>query len=368
MRRGPRAATVALCVAACFLASVAAAELPERPHVLVMIVDDLRQLRHAPGQPAAHTPNLDRLAAEGIDFSHAFAPVPVCGASRASFLTGLAPTHERFRAYNARADEEAPEAVTLPGFFAEHGYVTRGYGKVFHDRDDSIEDWTAGHHAPNAPATRWRQYATEEAIAASERVGRKGPPVEEGRHPDGTSLPDAAYHDGRTADELIGDLIADGRHPDRPVLYVAGFVKPHLPFVAPGRYWDRYDPERFERDRPLDRGEGVPDAAIHDSHELLRFSGIPGPPPYDDALQDRLLHGYLAATSFADAQVGRVLDALEASGLADRTVVVLLSDHGYLLGEQACGPSTRSSSRRCACRWSSASPAAPPAPTPRWSR
>ena len=341
-RRTRRAAAAALLAAAAWACPSTAqppgprARLPERPHVLLVLIDDLRQLRHSPAQPPARLPHLDRLAASpgAVGFSRAYAPVPVCGASRASLLTELAPTADRFLDFDSRVDADAPGAQTLPGFFAAHGYETRGYGKVFHHRDDHLEDWTAGHFTPNAPATGWRQYAGEAAQALAERPGERGPPVEEGRDAAGRDLPDRLYHDARTVDELLGDLEADARFPERPVLYAVGLVKPHLPFVAPGRCWDLYGEADLDPARPLVPAEGLPGATFHESWELLTYSGVPGPPPYEPGFQRRLLHGYLAAASFADAQLGRILDGLDASGLADRTVVVVASDHGYLLGEQ----------------------------------
>ncbi len=305
------------------------------PNVIVIIIDDLRDM---PGGQWAKTPQLDAFARTATRFDNAYTTVPVCGASRAALLTGMRPTASRFVAYNARADRDAPEADTLPGFFKQNGYATGGYGKVFHDYDDSINDWTLGYYGPNLPLTRWRQYATPAGIAASEQPGSKGLPYEIGVDADGNSLPDSAYHDGMTAARVVDDirrLTSDPATADHPFFMAVGFVKPHLPFVAPKKYWDLYDRDDIEiiGGQSARRPAGVACVALHDSPELRAFDDTDGPIPYDESRTRLLTHAYLASTSYVDAQVGRVLAGLDELKLYDQTVVAVLSDHGYFLGD-----------------------------------
>ena len=309
----------------------------DRPNVLFIVVDDLRPALGAYGDRAAVTPNLDRLAASSVVFERAYANVPVCGASRASLLTGLRPTQERFLTYFTRADADAPQAPTLPGFFKGRGYHTASVGKVFHNPEDSQDSWSEPlwhpWYQPGASPT-WRNYLRPEnnaiEAATSNPMGRGagGPPYER------VAVPDSAYYDGQIALEAARTLrrLAGGAD---PFFLAVGFLKPHLPFNAPARYWGLHPYGEVELPQSGALPLGAPAEAwrVHGWGELRSYAGVPAEGPVPDSLARRLVQGYRAATSYVDAQVGLVLDKLDRLGLAENTVVVLFGDHGFSLGE-----------------------------------
>ena len=317
--------------AALLLAALAAAsgeEPRDRPNVLLIVVDDLRPELGCYGAASAVTPHVDRFAASGVLFSAAYCQVPTCGASRASLFTGLRPERHRFRNYLARADEDAPGVPTLHGHFKRNGYRTVSLGKVLHHKTDTVDGWADPPWRPSAPmyATAAARDAQRENSAA--RPGKSfayGPPTEAG------GVPDDFYADGKLAAEAAARLhrLAAG---NEPFFLAVGFQKPHLPFVAPQQYWDLHPVENVPDPAHPDRPD-APAAAFHKSGELRAYAGIPAKGPVDEATARRLIRGYRAAVSYADANVGRVLGALRETGLEDDTVVVVTSDHGWNLGE-----------------------------------
>ncbi len=298
----------------------------DKPNVLFIPIDDLRPQLGCYGHRQMVTPNIDRLAGEGVVFARAYCQVPVCGATRASLLTGVRPNRSRFVDFKTWVDEDLPGSLTLPEHFRKHGYVTLSNGKVFHHLPDCAErSWTEAPWHPESSGGDWRDYVLAESRAGADPAGA-GTPLE------CADVPDNAYVDGKTADRTIRDLqrLADG---DEPWFLAAGFRKPHLPFNAPKRYWDYYRPDDVDlADNPFPP-EGVPDQAMHDWGELRAYLGMPAEGPLSDEMAGRLVHGYYAATSYTDAQVGRVLDELDRLGLSRNTIVVLWGDHGWQLGE-----------------------------------
>ncbi|MGI9260312.1 MAG: sulfatase [Gammaproteobacteria bacterium] len=300
-------------------------------NVLVIIVDDLRPELAAYGDQIAITPNIDSLAATGVVFENAFTAVPVCGASRAALFSGRRPTAARFLNFNARLDTDLPSAATLPGYFQEHGYYTVSNGKVFDATADSEASWSEPAWNPegdwtSAMARNARRDDLQRAYRDNPR-GVLGPAFER------LNVADTDYPDGRVAEKTVDDLERLSER-ESPFLLVVGFRKPHLPFTAPERYWSLYDPSQFTLPPTYyETPEGAPPQPIHNSPELRAYAGIPQQGPLDEAQALNLIHAYHAAVSYADAQVGKVLDALREFGLEDETIVVLLGDHGWNLGE-----------------------------------
>lgn len=298
-----------------------------RPNVLWIFVDDLRPELGSYGSPLVRSPSIDRLAAEGVLFERAYVQAPVCGASRASILSGLRPTHSRFTTHASRVDEDAPGVRTLPRVLRDAGYTTLSNGKVLHWDDDDLAAWSEPPWRVTPGEADQRSYVLPENLHLVAEQGR-GPAYES------ADVDDFAYPNGRVAEKSIADLqrlAAAGA----PFFLAVGFWKPHLPFNAPTRYWELYDRDRLPTagsgERPLD----APDAAIHQSPEL--FTQYVGLPPFGEPVPDELArtltHGYFAAVSYTDRLVGRVLATLDELGLADDTIVVLVGDHGYLLGD-----------------------------------
>ena len=299
-----------------------------RPNVLLIIVDDLRTDLDRFYADGAKTPSIDRLASQSIRFSDSYANVPVCGASRASMLTGMRPTSGRFIDYDTHIDEDAAGATTLPQAFKEQGYVTHGIGKVFHHIGDAQQSWSIPAWNPavhsNNPSPTWRNYVTEQRLDW-EKEGK--PSAFEV-----ADVADNAYYDGQQADRAIA-FLQQQSNSEQPFFLALGFVKPHLPFNAPVKYWNAYDPDKIQLSG-VGPSKNAPEQAWHSFGEIRFYREIPPEPEVVGPETARqLIHGYLAATSYTDAQIGRVLAALEESGLSDNTIVVFTSDHGYSLGE-----------------------------------
>jgi arylsulfatase A-like enzyme len=292
--------------------------------VLFIAVDDLRPELGCYGRELIHSPHIDRLAAEGTRFDRSYCNIPVCGASRASLMTGLRPARNRFLTYLSRADEEAPGIVTLPGLFHQNGYRTISNGKIFHHDDDDFMSWDEIWHPPsNSPS--WRDYALEENILRDTSDRFRGPPFER------AAVADTVYKDGKIAQKTIGDLrkLEAG---DKPFFLAAGFYKPHLPFNAPEKYWALYDGKVSlpENNYPP---ENAPKESLHNFGELRAYAGVPPEGPVTDEFARELIHGYYACVSFTDTQVGKVLEELERLKLDRSTIVILWGDHGWNLRE-----------------------------------
>jgi len=299
-----------------------------KPNVLFIVVDDLRPQLGCYGRKQMVTPHIDALARSGVLFRRAYCQVPVCGATRASLLTGVRPTRSRFVTFDTWVDEDMPAALTLPQHFREHGYAALSIGKVFHHRPDAAErSWSSEPWHPSSPlGGSWRNYVLRENLELDVASDHRGPPFE------CADVPDDAYFDGQIADRAVNDL-ARVAATDEPFFLAVGFVKPHLPFNAPKCYWDLYTRDEVPlADNPF-RPDGAPDEALHNFGELRRYFDIPREGPVGDEMARSLVHGYYAATSYVDAQVGRVLARLDELGLSERTIVVLWGDHGWQLGE-----------------------------------
>jgi arylsulfatase A-like enzyme len=309
-------------------ASVFAAEKKvggvKRPNVLFIVVDDLRPQVGCYGHKQMNSPNIDRLAADGVVFLRSYCQVPVCGASRASLLTGVRPTRSRFIGYNARADKDLPGVPVLPNHFKNSGYHTISNGKVFHHQTDCIDSWSEEPWRPEGP---WRNYLLEENKNLAEKNSQGAGPAYEA-----ADVGDDAYFDGMIVDKAVSDL-RRLKDMDKPFFLALGFLKPHLPFNAPRKYWDLYKREEIDlADNPF-RPKGAPDAALHNWGELRAYEGIPKEGPLPDSIARTLIHGYYACVSYTDAQIGRVLAELDRLGLRDSTIVLLWGDHGWNLGE-----------------------------------
>lgn len=313
---------------ACVAGTVGATE---RPHVLFVAVDDLRPQLGCYGKSFMHTPHLDRLAARGVLFERAYCMVPTCGASRASLMTGLRPARDRFVNYLTWAEKDAPGVTTLNSHFKNHGYTTVSLGKVFHHAADHADGWSEKPWRPSGSGYQ-NLDALERAIAESKKAypnkrQHRGPAYES------AAAPDAAYPDGQVAAKAIEYLQQFAKNPGQPFFLAVGFYKPHLPFTAPKKYWDLYDSEQIRLPDNYHPPQDAPPGAVHNSGELRSYAGIPPRGPVDGETARRLIHGYYACVSFADAQVGRVLDELDRLQLANDTVVILWGDHGWQLGE-----------------------------------
>ncbi len=323
---------------------------PQRPNVLFIAVDDLRPTIGAYGDPYAKTPNIDRLARSGVTFLSAYAQQALCNPSRASLMTGLRP--DSLRVWDLETDlrTTVPDVVTLPQHFMRHGYRTVQIGKIYHNTIPDSGSWNEEIHLHGFPYDPDAVYHGRENLAIQE--ARKAKLIAEGKQAsaidpygmwylkanatESLDIPDSAYYDGAQTDRALRELAAlKGR---QPFFFAVGYYRPHLPFNAPRKYWDLYDPDSIALAPNSDLPKDAPRVAGSSLAELQGYADFTNAPePWDGRLSEadarRLKHGYYASVSYMDAQVGRLLDRLDALGLARNTIVVLWGDHGFKLGE-----------------------------------
>ncbi len=322
---------ISLCALA-FLSAVApvaarAAE-PSRPNILFIAVDDLRTNLGCYGDAKAKTPHLDALAARGVAFTRAYAQQAVCNPSRQSLLSGRRPDSILVWDLRTSFRTTVPDLVPLPEHFQRHGYFTQGIGKIYHEihfrEVNDPASWSVPEQFEYVP--KREDYRRPENRSAGPNA--KAAVIEF------ADAPDEAYPDGRVAtaaEAALEALARDGAQ--TPFFLAVGFRKPHLPFTAPQRYWDLHDGGRFDSPDPVDPPMGAPALALHDFPELRGYAGIPERGPLSPDLVRDLRRAYYAATTFVDAQIGRVVATLARTGLAENTIVVVWGDHGFHLGE-----------------------------------
>jgi iduronate 2-sulfatase len=323
----------------CGMAAVASAA--ERPNVLLILVDDLKPAMGCYGDALAKTPNLDRLASRGMRFDMAYCNQAVCAPSRNNLMLGSRSTTLGIYNLSTNFRKVAPDAVTLSQLFMRHGWKAEGIGKVFHvghgNSDDpaswsvpftpdKVVEYLLPENSAGGKLTREEAFFTNQKLNENRSLPR-------GAAWEIADVPDNAYADGRIADKGIQRLQAASKNPQVPFFLALGFVKPHLPFCAPKKYWDMHDRNAFQLARYTKPPEGAPRYAGKTLLELNQYSPVPENPPLDEDLQRTLIHGYYATASYVDAQIGRVLNELDRLNLSERTLVVLWGDHGWHFGD-----------------------------------
>jgi len=296
----------------------------EKMNILFIAVDDLRPELGCYGNELIHSPNIDKLASEGVMFTRSYCNIPVCGASRASMLTGTRPRRNTFIHYHDTISVERGNVPTLGKHFKKHGYHSIHNGKIMHHPKDAKGSWD-DEWWPKSNSS-WRDYALPENIAKDTVKGQRGPAFER------AEVPDNKYKDGKIAEKTINDLVKLKKS-GKPFFLATGFFKPHLPFNAPKKYWDLYDPNEIKMPENTYKPKDAPDESMHDWGELRSYSGIPTEGSLTDEVARNLKHGYYACVSYTDAQVGKILNALDSLGMRENTVVVLWGDHGWNLRE-----------------------------------
>ena len=332
---------------ACFslLSSSRAAETETRPNVLFIVCDDLNTHVSTSGYPHIKTPTFGGLAAAGMTFGRAYCQYPVCGPSRASFLSGLYPESTGVLDNKVDIRKTRPETLSLPQCFKEQNYWTASVGKVFHSPK----------HEPGQLAwNEFQRFENDEmplVVAARNDFEAKYGPVEMGKNrrlwkeqlstlstqtrgqnrpgygPSG--LRDEQHKDGKNVRQIVSWL-DEKRNGKRPFFIACGIQKPHVPFLAPDSYFKLYPKEGLHFSlTPAGFWNQAPNSAMVKRFEGFGFElGIE-----NDALRREYTQAYHACISFIDAQIGLLLDGLKRNGLWDDTIIVLTSDHGYQLGE-----------------------------------
>ena len=332
------------------LLSCGTTEEPDRPNILFIAVDDLRPELGCYGADHVVSPNIDRLADEGLVFDRAYCQSAVCNPSRASLMAGKRP--DTLRVWDLSTDMRSvnPEVVTLGQHLKNNGYHSVGIGKIFHNNNPDPATWSEPKlYIDGYPFDPDAVYRGEEGIRGQEE--RKARLLEEGEDridqfghwylkaqaAESVDVPDSAYFDGAQTDVAVAKLseLAQG---EDPFFFAVGYYRPHLPFNAPKKYWDFYDRDQI----PLASNPGLPAdlpmMAINNLRELRGYTDFrdlvhPTEGSLDEERARQLRHGYFASVSYVDAQIGKLLNALEDLGLDDNTIVILWGDHGWKLGE-----------------------------------
>lgn len=309
------------------------------PNILFIAIDDLRNDLGALGVAHARTPHLDQFARTGRLFSRHYTQVPTCGPSRAALLSGMRPSRPIQIHNNAilQTNEEWKHR-SLPAWFRQHGYRTLSLGKISHYPGGLTgQDWAEGpEELPVAWDRSWVPDSPWNSPHAMMHGYANGRPRDPGQSPmwEAYDGPDTAYPDAWVAQEAI-EVLDTLAKDEQPWFFAVGFFKPHLPFAAPKRWFDIHDPADIPAPPNTERQPNP--SSWHASGEALRNYGSHQgrDPRSDEDYASELRHAYAAATSYVDAQIGRVLEHLESLGLADNTIVVIWSDHGFCLGEHA---------------------------------
>ncbi len=328
--------TLAVC---CLLLTVTNRLHASPPNVLLLLVDDLKPSFGAYGEKWVHSPNLDRLAASGMRFDHAYCNQAVCAPSRNNLLIGSRSTSTGVYSLGYHIRKAIPDVVTLPQHFKNNGYHSAGIGKVFHIGHGNINDelsWSVPFQPDKVidyvlEDSTDGQLTREEAYFSNQKLGQIKT-LPRGAAWEKADVEDGAYADGRIATEGIRRL--RNYHKSKTPFFLAlGFTKPHLPFCAPSKYWDLYDRSQLPTASFTQPPEAAPKYAGKTLGELNQYKPVPQTGPLSEEMTRTLIHGYYASLSYMDAQVGRVLNELERLQLQNDTIIVLWGDHGYHLGD-----------------------------------
>lgn len=330
-----------------------------KPDILLIAVDDLRPLLGSYGDPRAKTPNIDRLAGRSVVFDRAYCQYAKCGASRLSFMTGLRPDSINVFSHGgeqvAAFRERRPDAVSMARWLKDHGYHTQSFGKIDHDGWSIASDWSE-------PAFPGRE---QEMLEIFDETNPNGPTViaERLNCPvlQGPDVADDHFFAGRMTKQVLQAM--KNRKDGKPQFLAVGFRRPHVPYIAPKRYFDLHQPDKswlaknpmpatgspvmafFNADGYVGSAKRIgltlPDPPNHNEaiawngYEMRSYVGVPNQGTIPTSLQLDIMQAYAACVSYVDSQIGRLLDELEKTNRLQNTIVLLMSDHGYHLGEQS---------------------------------
>jgi len=314
-----------------------------RKNVLFIAVDDLRTQLNCYGKTQIKSPNIDRLSEEGLTFNNAFCQHATCGASRASLLTGLRDDSTGIIGLYPKVEEALPEHLTMPQNFKNNGYQTISLGKIYHQADDDKNSWSK---KPWCALDKYfgRGYITSKSKKKVMQRRRKkvgdywiveDAHAEKGPATEMADVPYNGYSDGELADRAVKEL-RNLKNSRNPFFLGVGFRKPHLPFCAPKKFWDMYNRDEIDLAGNPFFPKGVTKYTMNGMGELEGYADTPdrikeGGLP--EKIARRLIHGYNACVSYIDFCIGLIINELEILNLREDTIIVLLGDHGWKLGE-----------------------------------
>jgi arylsulfatase A-like enzyme len=315
----------------------------ENYNVLFIMVDDLRPQLGCYGDRVVKSPNIDRLASKGTVFQRAYCQQALCSPSRTSLLTGRYPESIGITDIETHFRKKNPNVVTLPQYFKQNGYQTAGLNKIFHlvgfepqlfgNLNDTLS-WTTPHWLP----TKSGWGVEGEAIYQQNRAealkkGKLGyENIPRSIALEAPEIADSLLSDGETALKAV-KMLNTFKNKKQAFFLAVGFYKPHLPFVAPKKYWDLYKTEDLKLpDNQYFSKNSFP-YTFQNTNELRSYTDVPKQGAFDENLKKKLLHGYLACISFIDEQIGLIINELERLDLRKNTVIILLGDHGFQIGE-----------------------------------
>ena len=313
-----------------------------KPNILFIAVDDLRPELGCYGSPIAISPNLDALAADGMLFQRAYCQEAICRPSRASLMTGARPETTGLFHNHVSLRELQPDIVTLPQHLIANGYETVYCGKIFHQGDTDDEKswsrkpvkWLKGIQRPKPYALpeniKLKNGKLKEMIAKYGEAAKRG--LANGPAYEKADVPDHAYADGYETLRAIATM-KEMSQQDKPFFLALGFKKPHLNWTSPAKYWDLYDREKIPMSTTTTAPQNGAAMGLHASFELRTRAGIPKSGPLGNELSRTLKHAYLACVSYVDAQIGKMVTAIDEAGLRENTVIIVWGDHGWHVGD-----------------------------------
>lgn len=346
-----------------------AQKVTQKPNVLFIAIDDLKPILGCYGDKQIKTPNIDRLAKKGTIFLQNYVQQAVSGPTRASLMTGMRPDYTQVWDLKTKMRDVNPDIMSLPQYFITNGYSTQGIGKIYDSRcvDKKMDapSWSVPFY--NYFKSEERYYSKETGIPAlgtyqlpqTKELAEKYrlEAISKGIAEDDieayiskmlkpsvecADVPDNAYSDGANALKAK-EILIKLKSEDKPFFFAVGFSKPHLPFVSPKKYWDLYTRDEMPVAKFQQKSKNGPSIAYQNASELKAYSDIPALIEFTDQKdygltlpldkQKELIHGYYAAVSYTDAQVGILLNALDSLGLTKNTIIVLWGDHGWHLGD-----------------------------------
>ncbi len=314
----------------------------DRPNVLFIASDDMRPQLGCYGDPTVKSPNLDALAKRGMVFQRSYVQQALCSPSRIAMLSGRYPAATQIFEIGRTLRTTMPDITTMPQHFKNNGYHTRSLGKIYHVGIDDGASWTIpAWHSKKPRTSPATQAAVQKYIADAKQSD--SPIPQKGKGSRNSAIPafeavdcvDDDLMDDDCAANAIAQLREHAKNPAQPFFLAVGFANPHVPWISPKKYWDLYDRTKL----PLATNEFLPkgalDFAATSGADFYWYRDVPqvSGDKLPEEFKRECLHGYLAAISYVDAQVGRLLAALDETGLAKNTIIVFWSDHGYYMGE-----------------------------------